>query len=858
MQQAEHVDVAHTVDMDVDRAEQPSSSSSSSSPHPPLPLSSTTFPLRLLPSPEDITPTSTHRFSSYSAMRDFVEDFAISQGFEVRWRNSGGEDSRHHSGKAKCWCSHPPPTAGKDEATPSQPPPPASASKASKRGSKQIYCGCKWHVCWSRLDGSERGERKETEEAELRYRLTAERHLEHTGHAVVSPSSIKSDTDSLPNVPSAIKETVRAMLRSGMQGGASQRRFLQLQHNVTITREVFHDLVQHAKAELSLASTTAPPTDTTSSAIAAASEPPAAPTSSAPPVPPAAAPQKVLCEGKARIPFTGDEGVFYNKVQVFNRDLSILAISTFTQRRQREWDAHQQKRPSHRPRNPRPSHIPSSNPIPSPLPEPSHDVDLPTEPLLDSPSPPEEEKAMEVDPSPRLPLPFPGIRILEALSATGLRSIRYFLEIPSVSHILVNDFDLTAVSSIRANVAFNGLSLSDLQPSHGDAKLVMYQHVGLGKSFDVIDLDPYGSACEFLDASVQAVSDGGLLAITCTDKAVLCGAWGEVSYAKYGGYSLKGKTCHEMAIRLVLGAIQSAAARYRRYIEPVLSLSIDFYVRVFVRVRESQLQVKATASRSALVYQCMGCEAFYLQRMGRIHQAKDQQAKHTAAQGPPCPTRCPDCQSAFRVGGPVWADALHDPAFIDEALASLATEPTRFATHVRIQAMLGVARKELPVPLCYSLSNLCHVLHCVQPKIWVIRAGLINAGYECSDTHALPDGMKTTAPPSVVWDVMRAYIKANPDAKGKHLTPDSPAAIILSKEPSSAHSSSHSPLLTAAGICSHSAPSVSCVNAQNQCGLQLRQWLRLIEQEHGRSLPFPTLSPQRAPAALFLSRSTLC
>ncbi len=41
--------------------------------------------------------------------------------------------------------------------------------------------------------------------------------------------------------------------------------------------------------------------------------------------------------------------------------------------------------------------------------------------------------------------------------------------------------------------------------------------------FSIIDLDPYGSPTPFLDAAVQSVADGGLLCITCTDMAVLCG-----------------------------------------------------------------------------------------------------------------------------------------------------------------------------------------------------------------------------------------------------------------------------------------------------------------------------------------------
>lgn len=46
---------------------------------------------------------------------------------------------------------------------------------------------------------------------------------------------------------------------------------------------------------------------------------------------------------------------------------------------------------------------------------------------------------------------------------------------------------------------------------------------GLG-TYDIIDIDPFGCAAEFLDASVQAVKDGGLLCITSTDMPVLSGA----------------------------------------------------------------------------------------------------------------------------------------------------------------------------------------------------------------------------------------------------------------------------------------------------------------------------------------------
>ena len=49
----------------------------------------------------------------------------------------------------------------------------------------------------------------------------------------------------------------------------------------------------------------------------------------------------------------------------------------------------------------------------------------------------------------------------------------------------------------------------------------------------------------------------------------------------------------------------------------VISLSIDFYVRVFVRVYTSAEKVKDSASKQMYVYQSSGCDSFYTQPVGR-------------------------------------------------------------------------------------------------------------------------------------------------------------------------------------------------------------------------------------------------
>lgn len=76
------------------------------------------------------------------------------------------------------------------------------------------------------------------------------------------------------------------------------------------------------------------------------------------------------------------------------------------------------------------------------------------------------------------------------------------------------------------------------------------------QAYDAVDLDPYGSPTQLLDSAVQAVAEGGLLLVTATDMAVLCGNNGEACWGKYGSYPLHRSYCHEMALRILLAAIE--------------------------------------------------------------------------------------------------------------------------------------------------------------------------------------------------------------------------------------------------------------------------------------------------------------
>jgi len=45
--------------------------------------------------------------------------------------------------------------------------------------------------------------------------------------------------------------------------------------------------------------------------------------------------------------------------------------------------------------------------------------------------------------------------VLEALSATGLRSVRYLKEIPKINKLVANDIDPTATDLMKKNFEFN-------------------------------------------------------------------------------------------------------------------------------------------------------------------------------------------------------------------------------------------------------------------------------------------------------------------------------------------------------------------------------------------------------------------
>ena len=78
-------------------------------------------------------------------------------------------------------------------------------------------------------------------------------------------------------------------------------------------------------------------------------------------------------------------------------------------------------------------------------------------------------------PLPHAPAEPSPLTVLEALSATGLRAVRYYNEIDGLDRVVANDMSADAVASIRRNVRYNGLDPDrDVVPNEDDAISLMY------------------------------------------------------------------------------------------------------------------------------------------------------------------------------------------------------------------------------------------------------------------------------------------------------------------------------------------------------------------------------------------------
>ncbi|MEM4545742.1 MAG: tRNA (guanine(10)-N(2))-dimethyltransferase [Nitrososphaerota archaeon] len=323
-----------------------------------------------------------------------------------------------------------------------------------------------------------------------------------------------------------------------------------------------------------------------------------------------------------------------------------------------------------------------------------------------------------------------GIKVCEPLAGCGVRGIRIAVETGIVSKLVLNDINKFAYSLIRKNVETAGL-VNITEVYNIDANALLAAHSSGGLRFDYVDVDPAGSPASFLENAIRSCQSGGLLGVTATDLAPLCGTNPLSCIRKYDAVPYTSPYSKETAVRILVGFVARTAARVGMAISPVLTFYRRHYIRTFVKLTYSKTLAKESFKNVGWISECRSC--------GNV-----QWSSYTE------PFKlCELCKSTPQVFGPLWLGELTSKDFALKALGIAYKADMKEA-----YTLLKKISEELQtVPFYYRVDEIGKRLRSRAPKPASIVDRLRLLGFNASLTHFDGQGFKTDAPREAVEQV---------------------------------------------------------------------------------------------------------
>ena len=299
-----------------------------------------------------------------------------------------------------------------------------------------------------------------------------------------------------------------------------------------------------------------------------------------------------------------------------------------------------------------------------------------------------------------------GSRAVDGLAASGARGLRMANECGSGAAFLVNDRSADAHDLIVRNAELNGLS--EVTASCRDLRALLAE-----SWHDYIDVDPFGTPIDFIDAAVQGCSNGGIIAVTATDTAPLAGAYPKTCLRRYGARSMRSQFSHETALRILMGYIARDAASHDRGVEPVLCFHADHYYRCHLRIRSGARRADKA-----------------LESIGYAVAEPDTLRREIVSETP---------ETTAKFAGPLWTGPLHSSTVLESL-----TPGEWLGTRRRCERMIDLWRQESDAPgLFFDVDELARRSKRQPPKLAYLIEGLRAHGAFACATHFAPKGVKT-------------------------------------------------------------------------------------------------------------------
>ncbi|MBS3778306.1 MAG: tRNA (guanine(10)-N(2))-dimethyltransferase [Candidatus Thermoplasmatota archaeon] len=310
--------------------------------------------------------------------------------------------------------------------------------------------------------------------------------------------------------------------------------------------------------------------------------------------------------------------------------------------------------------------------------------------------------------------------ILDGLAATGIRGIRFLHELTGSYDVVINDWSDEAFSVIRKNV-------EETNSEHVSYFQKDLNQVLLEQKFDYIDVDPFGSPATFIDSAMKSIRHNGVIAVSATDTAALCGVYPKVCKRRYAATPNHGSVMHEVGLRILLGFVAREAAKHEKGIQPILSYKTDHYMRLYVRVMRNVPCANETAKK----IQSLSASTMY-----------------------------PFDEKDNRLIGPLWIGSLHSRNIVEQLIRFV--EQKQFGSKKKMMKFFSIFTEEADAPLFYyTTDDLGSLLHCSPPKIDRLWEIFQEQEVPIFKTQFNPTGFKTPASFERVKKLFAASAQSN-------------------------------------------------------------------------------------------------
>lgn len=312
-----------------------------------------------------------------------------------------------------------------------------------------------------------------------------------------------------------------------------------------------------------------------------------------------------------------------------------------------------------------------------------------------------------------------SLRVLDAMSGCGVRSLRYWLE-SNADWLWVNEGNPELKPILEQNLA-KAIASGCCQITYLDAHRLFFDCYLRRDFYDLVDVDCFGAAVPYLDTMLWATKIGGLMYLTSTDGRTATGHLPQNSLKAYGVYARSHPASQEQVLRLLIGSVQQRAASKGMGVEPIFALFTGQTYRIMFRLLAHQRLTEKNYAFLGYCYSCGHYQTVSWQRLGR--------------------EVCPHDHCPLTISGPMWLGELHYREKINRMkLLAKEWQWTKVADLLTVMA----AEANLP-PYFYTLREIGRRGALDLPKRSRLIEALQQAGYRATATHISAEAIKTDA-----------------------------------------------------------------------------------------------------------------